>query len=125
MMSGLENRENISRCLANGADSYLLKPLVNRRAADRPSTGGRALTRRTQAMQEIKMLWQHVVNKRRQLTTHELCVKLMEARRVLLPSLAPRTDSRRAAQQKLMLEDQVAALEDELKRVRSTMSKKM
>lgn len=37
MMSGIEGRNDILKCLANGADSYLLKPL---------------------RMEELKLLWQ-------------------------------------------------------------------
>ena len=45
MMSAIDTRDEISKCLASGADSYLIKPL---------------------RMQELKLLWQHVLNKKKE-----------------------------------------------------------
>ena len=61
MMSGIEGREEISRCLAHGADSYLIKPL---------------------RMQEVKLLWQHVMNKKKEVLARQFLLEQLASQYV-------------------------------------------
>jgi CheY-like chemotaxis protein len=59
MMSGIDTRDEIGKCLAIGADSYLIKPL---------------------RMQELKLLWQHVHSRQKELVFRDLVLnRVMEA----------------------------------------------
>lgn len=86
LMSGIEARDKISQGLALGADAFLLKPI---------------------RMEELKVLWQHVVHRRRESTKNQKMAKLAEENEILRKEL--RNLQRNVVQQSIFSVRTIAA----------------